>query len=201
MHNSTNDKPLIIEEENFQISKLQYALWLKNLSTIISIGVTHHSFILCKYLLNHRVFQTINMDISDKLWSLESAGYTTNAKEDYLFIFGGSIPDPGGIIQKDQQQNAIYVIDLIQMNVLNCKLKCPTGSSGPMRAVCINYKQRDELMVFGFVNEFQNNNNQTNIPVYLINIILCYIFSEYIHIFCDSEHWKLNIDNILCNIY
>ena len=111
-----------------------------------------------------------------------------------------------------KHRNSIYVIDINNMKLLQCKLKCPSkfksnsrNSNGPMRAICMNNENRDNLMVFGFVNEFQinnnNNNNITNIPHYLINIILNYILTEYIHIFWADYHWKINIDDILSNIY
>ena len=85
--------------------------------------------------------------------------------------------------------------------LLQCKLKCPPNTEGPMRAVCIHDEETENLMVFGFVNDCQKTYRHINVPIFLINIILSYILNEYIHIFHICKHFKINIDDILCNLY
>jgi len=212
IENSKKGKPLVIEEEDFHCSVLHCIIWLEKTARMIAIGVSGHCFLMCQYLFKNQVFQTIEMSIPDKLWGIESPGYAISTQKDYLFIIGGMIPyiHPGETNANWREDvftksDIIYVIDLINMNCLQSKIKCPfdlqKAGQSPIRAVCVNNNERDDLMVFGYVHEFEKNDFESmNIPFNLIKMILKYILIEYIHIFSFLNHWKINIDDIMCEM-
>ena len=198
MQNVKNGKPFIIEDEKLHCGKLEYIVWLQKFRKLISITIDTHCFLINQYLLHHNLFQNIKIKIPDKLWGLESAAYTLNHTQDYLFILGGLIA--GDCIFNEQKTKDIYFIDLMNMTLFKSKIKCPTH--GPMRAICMIVKSKNNLKVFGFVHEYQRNNQYENFPVYLINIISEYFYQEYVYIFCNNNNydfWIIDIEQIINN--
>jgi len=207
-------------------------MWLNKSKKLIAIGVNSNAFLVCQYLFKHRIFKRLNIENSmQPLRAVYRSACTKNITEEYLFIFGGRVPyfpylisvqlglgshpelnDYDRNLRQDFIQNGVgdtnnmYVINLKTMRFYSCKLKCPPKSKGPMRAICMSNKARDEIMVFGFVNQFirgncDNNNLMFNhFPHYLTQIIIRYIWTEDVHIMCGFHHWKINIDEILSSI-
>ena len=67
--------------------------------------------------------------------------------------------------------------------------------------------KRDELLVFGFINQCFRNKEMINVqilPVYLIKLIRGWVCIEMVHLIAWTKdwdrkylHWKINVDDIL----
>ena len=129
------------------------------------------------------------------------AGYAVNKTEEFLFILGGEQVLFDGSLQ---ELNIITIYDIQQDRFMECTLECPF--KGDMHAICMGDDKRDELLVFGFVNDLyqaKEFKNLRKLPVCLINLILKRVNNEYLHILQlsyhddDNQHYKINIDDIL----
>ena len=117
--------------------------------------------------------------------------------EQHLVALGGR-DDVSGVTHS---RGLIRVIDLQNESLSQLKIKCPS-SSGDFRAITMRNEKRDELAVFGFVNQCFASSEYQNIqrlPFYLIRLIAEWISNEYIHLIDieNGKHWKIHIDHIL----
>ena len=157
-------------------------------------------FKIGEYLLLNNTWNTFNINIpsqNNHLNYLFSAGIVMNKTEEYLIILGA----PKHCIYND----IISIYDIKKNKFYKCSLKTPTKE--PIQAICMNDNQRDELIVFGFVNhcyQAKEFKNLAYLPNYLINIIRKKVLIEYIHILTydinTNQHWKIKVDDIIANI-
>merc|ERR1712228_387921 len=122
----------------------------------------------------------------------------SSANEEYIFLFGG-------YIKFDSYPFMLYTDTILVYNTkaktfLKSVMQCPIKSK--FRAVLMRNEQRDELIVYAFVNRcFQSAEyeNIKRLPKYLIQLICQRMNNEWIHLidFIGSNHWKINIDEIL----
>ena len=122
----------------------------------------------------------------------QNDGYFRITEKDYIFIFGGHVDD-------EPEVDTISIYDINQQQFRKCTLKCP--SKDWYEAISVSNESKDELVVFGYVHEFEAEYKGLSIPLVLINRIQEYVHNEFIHLMTlchkDNKHWRINIDDIL----
>ena len=82
------------------------------------------------------------------------------------------------------------------------KLKLDVPTTLIARIVMMREDYRDEVLVYGFINESFASSEYENIqrlPKYLIQLISQWICNEWLHLICPAtgQQWKIHIDALL----
>lgn len=167
--------------------------------------------------LNHGLFiNHLDIQIPNTLIGMNGCGYAHTLDGKYIFICGGytehstqslSIID-GCRLNHDK----IHVLDLIKMKIVLMDITLPSPIKGTVQAICMKNTERDNLIVYGFVNLSKKLYNFMAIfPELLIELLLKYYSTEYLHIlqidknlathpFSGCKHYKIDILHLINNI-
>lgn len=135
--------------------------------------------------------------IKNEYEPISNQAYVSTANEQHIIGLSGvirvSYPSVCG--------HYITMFDVRDKVLKTLKAKCPV-TTGLVRAVMMTNEKRDEVMVYGFVNqcfESEEYQNIQRLPKYLIQLISQWISNEYIHLIdqMTGNHWKIHIDEIL----
>ena len=124
----------------------------------------------------------------------------SSVNEEYIIAFGASQPS---VIDMHIHNDGIFVYNIEEKTMQKSKIKCPQScESLYYHAVSMRNEQRDELMVFGFVNRCFASSEYQNIqrlPYYLVRLIAEWTSNEWIHLIDDDAklHWKICLDELL----
>lgn len=185
---------------------LQYALWQKKLKSVltISLGSDDNGYLVIdRYTIP--IVKHTRLQIQQKIPCPRRAGFCVNLTEEFIFICGGYIYSPYNYLLKHSRQtlDSIIIYDINKMELFQSKVKCPF--KGPMKAICMRDKIKENLIVFGFINQlFQNHqwNDIIQLPFYLKQFIQSFFIVEYLHILALSmneqigKHFKINVDHL-----
>ena len=141
--------------------------------------------------------------------------YTQNAEKRHLIA---TIGDQYIIILPEYyhyslKSHKIAVFDtetgaLIKTNIIYPKINGCKHDRLSVSAVCVDSKQRDELLTFGFIEQCWKSPKYKDIiklPRYLIKLVNRYVLNQLIHVFCgnwddeetENAHWLINVNDIL----
>ena len=90
----------------------------------------------------------------------------------------------------------IYVLDWKLMKMRKSKLRSPCSKD--LTAVLMDYKEENDLLVNGFINQ-ETKRFEMNIPLALINLIGIWVSTQYVHVISKNsclKHHKIKIDQI-----
>ena len=109
----------------------------------------------------------------------------------YVIIMGGWIGTVG-------VNDAIYVLNLNTMQFCKCKMRLPF--QGSCRAIIMENKGKNDLLIHGFVR-MEMNKYKMNVPFALISLIAIWHSIEWVHVVdCrNGDHWKISVDRIVQN--
>ena len=142
-------------------------------------------------------------DIKQNKWAMASIklpikmssfGYVKTNDDKYLIIFGG-------IDECNYFLDNIYILDLINMKINECKVKCPVR--GEFYAYIQFDNIENNLIVNGYIRncwKLKEFKSMINLPDVIIKLIQSYMhYNEIVHLFeqNEGEHYKINIDLIL----
>ena len=110
----------------------------------------------------------------------------------FIIILGGNDRDFANATFYDR----IFVLESHTMKLSESKIKLPFR--GGCKAVIMENKKENDLLVHGFIKEQMNIYNM-NIPFALISSICVWHLTEYIHIIHSEigNHWRINVDKII----
>merc|ERR1712228_143680 len=128
---------------------------------------------------------------------LKSAAIISSENEKHIFILGGLFPSRSST-GSNHKSDMIFVYNVKRKILQKSPIKCPRQCK--YKAVMMRNKKRDELMVFGFINQCFESAEYQNIqrlPYYLVRFIAQWISNEWIHLMVVNGHWKIHIDEVL----
>lgn len=159
---------------------------------------------------NNNMYQHKQRLVHKELDIPRHCGYTSNSTQSFILMCGGynnnlydynrgsNPPNYTGLYKTD----LIIIYDLIKNKIYQSKRKCPF--KGEMHAICMRSKYRENLLLFGFINELYKNpewNNIVHLPLYLKKYIATFIIIEHLHILGLNnnigKHFKINVDDII----
>ena len=118
-------------------------------------------------------------------------------RDDKVIAFGGM----------PQQLNKPF-IDIIDLKTSSLKTsKLTSATLQDVKPVLIDNPRREELLVFGVINQYQKKQSlTTNIPTYLTNLILSFFCMDMVVLLleqnlglCSFVYFKIPVDAILCD--
>ena len=117
-------------------------------------------------------------------------GCVTIMNDKYILFFGGG--------HQSKSYDDIYIYSVENNLFTLSNIKYP--QRGKCHVISVNNKQKEELTVYGFVRyQWKKifSNQQSIPPRYLIHIMRKYFHIEYIHLFHQNGHWRIDIFDIL----
>eukprot|EP01084_Bolivina_argentea_P103189 184861_1 len=201
--NETNEKSEVVHTFSNSVHDHRL-LHLKSKNKLLLLGGEYH--LNCK----NEIYEYCVKNNKWKKWSvklpkpLNKFGIISTNNDNFMIIFGGCIGfkyDGTDVIcgdLNDHFSSDIYVCDISKKLFIKSTIKCPFAT--PYYAMIVEDKNKDELLTFGFVNEFFRSKNGCNLqklPFYIVKLIKQWVCNEMIHLLSGKYHWKIALDEIL----
>ena len=126
-------------------------------------------------------------------------GHIISKDQRYIVLLAGTAV----INYVDEDMDAIYIFDLVKLTILQSEIKVPF--KGKCRAILMNDKHKNNLLVTGFAKESMG----LEIPIAIFGMIAIWHSIEYIYVIKaptiqngnneNASHWKILIDKIILN--
>ena len=105
------------------------------------------------------------------------------------------------IIGNEKCDDGIHVIDIGKKTFRLSSVRLPCICK-TMYASSTRNQQEDEMLVYGYCKQIEKEhlNVEFNIPHYLMELITCWMITEFLQIFCGKGgniSWRVNVDDIL----
>ena len=150
-----------------------------------------------KYSLGTRIWTKLAVKLPHKL---NLFGSVITKDQQYIIILGGYANIDARIdsndlgVRRDEDFNHILILELRTMRFRESAIKLPF--SGVTKAIIMNKKEENELLIHGYVKQNMNKFN-TTMPFVLIKMMTIWHVTEFIHVInIQKKHWKINIDKI-----
>eukprot|EP01084_Bolivina_argentea_P310626 537550_1 len=190
-----------VRESQFGFKMLvQHMVDMQSRNSILMFGsdIDDEMDVIYEFSLQNNEWHEWNVELPTEI-PISGSCILASANEKYIFILGGYT-----YRIEEEDCDTITVLDVQNAVLRNCSIKCP--KKGEFGGIIVNNKEDDDLLVFGYVNQFYRSgcfNNVEEIPHYLIQLIRNYVCNEFIHLikkYSSAEHWKIDVDCIISSL-
>ena len=145
--------------------------------------------IIYRYSVSTRNWKKLDHKLPQKMYDF---GCAITKCQRYIIVLGGEPGEDYGY----RGCNEIFILKPATMQFIKSTIKLPFH--GGCRAIIMEDKNKNDLLVHGFVKNEVNKYNM-NIPFALIGLIGVWHSIEYIHVISkiNGSHWKINVDAII----
>eukprot|EP01084_Bolivina_argentea_P241827 405839_1 len=183
-----------------------------NMKTITDIS--SYNYDLCEDIIHLESRNSMIMVGKDKSYMYQYEIYEFSLINNKWSKWNMRIPLPTKNIYTIKSRNEQYILIICRLYILvlniqsgefkQSKLEYPCNPSSTFTVINMNSKTKDEKLVFGYVKKCLKSISSAfdiaqHLPHDLINCISGWFSFEMIHFMLSTDqHWKINIDDILC---